>query len=146
MEMRTSQPRQLRVRSVGTKLTESEYAQCEQMAARHGLAVSEWCRQLVLEASDSANTRPEAEVILGEILALRKIVINLVYGREAGELLTEEHVRELIESADSDKTAKALERLQAALTTRLRGLNDGHHNQSVTNISGNGAATTGLAE
>ncbi len=146
MEMRTSQTKQLRVRSVGTKLTESEYAQCEQVAARHGLAVSEWCRQLLLEASDGAYTRPEAKVILGEILALRKIVINLVYGREASEPLTEEHVRELIKSADSDKTTKAIERLQAALTIQLRGLNDGHHNQSVTNISGNGATTTGLAE
>ncbi len=104
---------------MGTKLTEHEYAQCERVAARYGLAVSEWCRQLLLEASHGAHTRPEAKVILGEILALRKIVINLVYGREAGEPLTEEHVRELIESADSDKTTKAIERLQAALTIRL---------------------------
>ena len=131
---------------MGTKLTEAEYVQCEQMAARCGLAVSEWCRQVVLDASDSANTKPEAAFILGEILALRKIVINLAYGREAGEPLSEEHVRELIESADADKISKAAERLQAALTARLEGLTDGDDNESVTNISGKEAATSGLAE
>ncbi len=100
---------------MGTKLTEAEYAQCERMAARCGLAVSEWCRQVVLEGSDAGATNTEAEVVLGEILALRKIVINPVYGREPGESLSEEHVRELIESADADKISKAAERLQAAL-------------------------------
>ena len=39
--------------------------------------------------------RPEAEVILSEILALGKIVINLFYGDKAGEPLSEERIREL---------------------------------------------------
>jgi hypothetical protein len=47
--------------------------------------------------------RRKAEVILGEILALRKIVINLLYGEKAGEPLDEERMRELIETADSEK-------------------------------------------
>jgi hypothetical protein len=38
--MRRPQPKQLRVRSVGTKLTEAEYTQCEWMAARCGLSVN----------------------------------------------------------------------------------------------------------
>lgn len=145
-EVRKPEPKPLRVRSVSTKLTEAEYAQCEGVAARCGLAVSEWCRQVMLEASDSGATEPEAEVILGEILALRKIVINLVYGREAGEPLSEEFVRELIESADGNKISKATDRLQAALAARSGGRNDGQHNESFTNISGDDAAATRLAE
>ena len=116
--MRRPQKKELRVRSVGTKLTEAEFAQCERTASQCGLAVGEWCRQVVLQASDTEAAKPEAEVILGEILALRKIVINLLFGREAGEPLTEDRVRELIDSADAGKISKAAERLQAALAVR----------------------------
>jgi len=38
-------PKQLRGRSLGTKLSEAEYAQCEKWAARRGQTLSEWCRQ-----------------------------------------------------------------------------------------------------
>ena len=43
--------------------------------------MSEWCRQALLDAVAGPAPRPEAEVILSEILALRKIVINLLYGQ-----------------------------------------------------------------
>jgi predicted RNA-binding Zn ribbon-like protein len=144
--MRKPETKPLRVRSVSTKLTEAEYVQCERMAARCGLAVSEWCRQAVLEASDAGAVRAEDEVILAEILALRKIVINLVYGREAGEALTKEQVRELIESADADKISKAANRLQAALQARLGGSPNGKHHHPAANVSGNIAPAAGLAE
>src|SRR5712692_1122912 len=70
-------PKQLRGRSLGTKLSEAEYAQCEKSAARRGQTLSEWCRQALLDAVAGPAPRPEAEVILSEILALRKIVTNL---------------------------------------------------------------------
>jgi hypothetical protein len=77
-------PKQLRGRSLGTKLSEAEYAQCEKSAARRGQTLSEWCRQALLDAVAGPAPRPEAEVILSEILALRKIVINLLYGEQGG--------------------------------------------------------------
>jgi hypothetical protein len=43
-------------------------------------------------------------------------VINLLYGDKAGEPLSEERMRELIEAADSDKLRKAAERLHAVVT------------------------------
>src|SRR5712691_8878058 len=89
-------PKQLRGRSLGTKLSEAEYAQCEKSAARRGQTLSEWCRQALLDAVAGPAPRPEAEVILSEILALCKIVINLLYGQAAGEPLSEERMRELI--------------------------------------------------
>ena len=36
-------PKQLRGRSLGTRLSEPEYAQCERAAARRGQSLSEWC-------------------------------------------------------------------------------------------------------
>jgi hypothetical protein len=88
-------PKQLRGRSLGTKLSEVEHAVAaatEKSASRRGQTLSEWCRQALLEAVAGPAPRPEAEVILSEILALRKIVINLLYGDKAGEPLSEEHI------------------------------------------------------
>lgn len=77
-------PKQLRGRSLGTRLSEAEYAQCEQAAARRGQSsLSEWCRQVLLDAAASPAPAPEAEAILSEVPALRKIAIDLLYGLDA---------------------------------------------------------------
>ena len=103
----------LRVRSLGTKVSESEYAACEKVAAGCGLTVSEWCRQVVLAATGLGVPGQEAEVILSEVLALRMIVMNLIYRQATGAPLNEEQMRQLVEQADADKLRKAGERLQA---------------------------------
>jgi len=139
-------PKQLRGRSLGTRLSEAEYAQCEKSAARRGQTLSEWCRQVLLDAAAGPAQAPEAEVILSEILALRKIVINLLYGEKAGEPLSEERMRELIEAADSEKLRKAAERLRAAVTARAGVLSDGKPGESVRKPPGDRAASGGMAE
>ena len=118
-------PKPLRGRSLGTKLSEAEYVQCEQTAARCGQSLSEWCREVLLAATAKDAHTPEAEAILSEILALRKIVINLLYGQAAGEPLDRERMRELIESADAGKLAKAAERLRAVRAEQAGAANSG---------------------
>ena len=54
--------KQLRGRSLGTKLSEAEYAQCEKSAARRGQTLSEWCRQALLDAVAGPAPRSKAEV------------------------------------------------------------------------------------
>jgi len=141
MEARGEPPKQLRVRSVGTKLSEAEYAQCERTAARRGLTLGEWCRQALLDAAEGPAQASEAEAILGEILALRKIMINLLYGERAGEPLDEVRMRELIEAADAEKVAKAGERLRSVRAARAAGGvgDDGRA------ARGDGAAADGVA-
>jgi hypothetical protein len=56
-------------------------------------------------AVESPAQRPEEEAILSEILAVRKIVINLLYGQTAGEPLDEERMRELIEAPPAGTSA-----------------------------------------
>ena len=139
--MKEGSPKQLRGRSLGTRLSEAEYAQCEKSAARRGQTLSEWCRQALLDAVAGPAPRPEAEVILSEILALRKIVINLLYGDKAGEPLSE-----LIEAADSEKLRKAAERLHAVVTARAGVLSDDEPRESVHKPPGDRAASGGMAE
>ncbi len=74
-----------RTRSVGTKLSEEEYARLEALAAPRGLTVGEWVREVVLKAGEP---RPEAtpaeQTLLSEVLALRAILINTVYDLASG--------------------------------------------------------------
>ena len=99
--------------------------------------------QVLLAAVESPAQRPEDEAILSEILALRRIAINLLYGDKAGEPLSEERMQELIEVCDGEKLAKALERLQAVRTARAGVLSDDHRGESVGEPSGDGASPGG---
>jgi len=53
-------------------------------------------------------------VLLGEVLALRTILVNLLFGISKGEPKTPEGMKELIAKADGNKGKRALEMLGAA--------------------------------
>ena len=105
-----------RTRSVGTKLTEEEYGRLESLAADRGLTVGEWVREVLLETGQGARppaASPTEQALLAELIALRTIVLNLVYDLASGEPLTPERMQDLIAKADGDKREKALLRLQS---------------------------------
>jgi hypothetical protein len=74
--------------------------------------LSEWIRGKLLGADRAGS---EAGVVLEEVLALRTILINLVFSLGKGEPMTHEQMQALIERADGGKTKRALERLAAAV-------------------------------
>jgi hypothetical protein len=53
-------------------------------------------------------------VLLGEVLALRTILLNLLFSISKGEAMTAEGVQGLVARADKDKVRRALERLGEA--------------------------------
>ena len=93
----------LRHRSLGTKLTETEYARVESAAADAGVGLSEWCRRAVLEAAERGAAPSVDSVVLGELLALRAVLLNVLFRLANGEAITQEEMRQLIERADRDK-------------------------------------------
>ena len=107
----TSAPRR---RSVGTKLTDEEYAQLESLAAAQGVTPGECVRELVLAAfgKPAAEATVGEQTVLSEVLALRTILISLHYDLAAGHAIEPERMRELIAKADAGKAEKALERLK----------------------------------
>ena len=118
-------PRSARTRSVGTKLTEEEYARLEAAAARCGRTVGEWCREELLHAAVERNSAataagihtpvasPAEEILLAEVLALRTILLNLFYDLAAGETPSAARMQELLAKADGEKSEKALRRLKS---------------------------------
>jgi hypothetical protein len=76
----------VRNKSVGTKVTEPEFAALEIQAQAQKLTLSEWVRAQLLETRRGGSD----EVLLGEVLALRTILINLLFSLGKGESVTPE--------------------------------------------------------
>ena len=65
----------LRTKTLGTKVSEEEFAQLEAAASERGLTLSEWCRELALT---ELTTHSADEIILAEVLALRMLFLKTV--------------------------------------------------------------------
>ena len=108
-----------RTRSIGTKVSGEEYAQLERAAQTEGKTLGEWCRGVMLS---SANGRPpkaietggDGHALMAELVALRAILLNVLFKQAKGEPVTAEEMQRLIDRADSDKLRKARERLEQA--------------------------------
>jgi hypothetical protein len=59
-------------------------------------------------------TGGEAYAVMAELVALRTILLNVLFKQAKGETLTAEEMQRLIDRADSDKLKKARERLEQA--------------------------------
>jgi hypothetical protein len=100
----------LRTKSVGTKVSDAEYAALEARARAENLTLSEWVRAQLLEPS--ADGGAAGEVVLAEVLALRALFLNL---RPLPDHAVpgEGEVRAEIARVDATKMQRARERLAA---------------------------------
>ncbi len=111
----------LRTKSIGFKVSEEEYAQLETAAQRSGQTLGEWCREAAVLGSANgepaqATTGPGGagvQALMAELVALRAILLNVLFKLANGEKLTAEEMQRLIDRADSDKLSRARERLAA---------------------------------
>jgi hypothetical protein len=100
-------------------VTDEEYAELERAARTGAKTLGEWCREVMLKSAKSgaADTTVEGarvEALMAETVALRAILLNVLFKQSNGERLTAEEMQRLIERADSDKLRKARERLLQA--------------------------------
>jgi hypothetical protein len=110
----------LRTKSVGTKVSEAEFALLEERARGAGMRLAEWVREALLAAPvepGMGSGVDSGEVALGEILALRSLLLNLHFRAAKGEPVAEAEMRGLIERADGSKIERARERMEAVRAT-----------------------------
>ncbi len=105
-----------RSKSISTKVTEGEYAQFELLAGDQ--TISEWARDVLLKA---AKPSPAEQTIVAELLALRTILMNILFAIANREQLTSSAMDEIIKRADAGKLAKATDRLMSATREPRRG-------------------------
>jgi hypothetical protein len=103
----------LRTKSVGTKVSEAEFALLEERARGAGMRLAEWVREALLSAPVESGV-DSGEVALAEVLALRSLLLNLHFRAAKGEAIPEPEMRGLIERADETKMQRARERLAGA--------------------------------
>ena len=91
----------------------------EERARGAGLRLAEWVREALLAAPVepvAGSGVDSGEVALGEILALRSLLLNLHFRAAKGEPVAEAEMRGLIERADETKMQRARERMEAVRT------------------------------
>jgi hypothetical protein len=106
----------LRTKSVGTKVSEAEFALLEERARGAGMRLAEWVREALLSAPVELGPN-SGEVALAEVLALRSLLLNLHFRAAKGEPVAEAEMRGLIERADGSKMQRARERMEAVQST-----------------------------
>jgi hypothetical protein len=105
----------LRTKSIGTKVTEEEYAKLELTAQAGGKTLGEWCREVMLASANAQVPKSqlsdggEALVLVAEFAALRTILLNVLFRQANGETLTPEQMQTLIDRADANKLKKGAE-------------------------------------
>jgi hypothetical protein len=92
----------LRTKSLGTKVSDAEYAQLEALASARGQTISEFIRSVLLEEIAAPDRDGSTEqVLLAEVVGLRTILLNLFFKLANGERITAEEMRGIIERADA---------------------------------------------
>ena len=69
----------LRTKSVGTKVSEAEFALLEERARGAGLTLGEWVREALLAEPEESGAEVAGEVVLAELLALRTLNKNMAH-------------------------------------------------------------------
>ena len=87
-----------------------------------GLTLSEWCREALLAGVNGQKEKSVADLsaasetgqaaLMAELVALRAILLNVLFRQTNGQVLTAEEMQGLIDRADADKVRKARERLE----------------------------------
>jgi hypothetical protein len=106
----------LRTKSIGTKVSEEEYARLEQSAQKASKTLGEWCRDVMLTSANGQSAQAsggghQVEALMAEVVGLRAILLHPLFQQSNGQRLTAEEMQSLIDRADSEKFRKARERL-----------------------------------
>jgi hypothetical protein len=95
-------------RTIATKVTAAEYEIAQSCAAQAGKTVSGWLRSFI-PGGDSSELGHErsACLLLAEVLALRSILITLLFHIGNQSALTQDEVSRLIQQTDGEKLVRA---------------------------------------
>jgi hypothetical protein len=106
-----------RSKSIGVRVTEADFTRLQSLADAQGKPMGEWCRDVLLGKLEGSRPSPIEQILLGEVLALRTILLNVLFSIANREAITAEEMKELIKRADREKLKKALTMLEQGIDT-----------------------------
>ena len=109
----------LRTKSVGTKVSEAEFAVLEERARGAGMRLAEWVREALLAAPVepvAGRAWTPARSRWPKSWPCGRCCLNLHFRAAKGEPVAESEMRGLIERADGSKMQRARERMEAVRT------------------------------
>jgi uncharacterized protein YfaS (alpha-2-macroglobulin family) len=99
-------PRISRNCTVSTKLTKTEFAEIERLAEEHGQWLSEWVRNVLLEATEEQKT-PRHHAAFIELQALRLLLVNALEPLLRGDRMTADQFKEMLRYVKANKRKAA---------------------------------------
>jgi len=103
----------LRTKTLGTKVSEEEFAQLEAAASERGLTLSEWCREVILRGGSSNDSERHAPA-LAEIVGVRLLLVNVLRPLAAGEKISPEAFDKMLDQISEVKHELAAKLQQQA--------------------------------
>jgi hypothetical protein len=107
----TVKGRESRNQTLNTKLTPTEAAAVEAASEADGKAVGEWLRDLALRELGGDNRQLPSLALMGEITAMRLLLINTLEPLLRGEKMTPEQFKEMLRYVKTNKRKAAADML-----------------------------------
>ena len=101
-----------RTKSIGVRVAEADFARLQAMADSEGKSLGEWSRDILLERVEACTPTHAEQTLVSEVLALRTILLNVLFSLANGKDVSEAEMARLIERADAEKLKKAMQRLR----------------------------------
>ena len=115
--------REFRTVTASTKVTDQELAELESAAARRGVRLGEWIRDVLFReaklSSDAPNPTPE----MVEIIGLQMFLTRVLSAIASGDRMTREQCQELMRNVKANKRRAA----RVALAQYRNGDEEEHH-------------------
>ena len=99
--------RECRNRSLNTKLTATEAAAVDAAAGTEGKMFGEWLRDLVLRELSRGTSQLQFLAAMGEIAAIRLLLINTLEPLLRGDKMTAEQFKEMLRYVKANKRKAA---------------------------------------
>jgi hypothetical protein len=103
----TVKGRECRNHSLNTKLTATEAAAVDAAAESEGKAVGEWLRDLVQRELAEGSGQLQSLAVMGEVAALRLLLINALEPLLRGDKMTAEQFKEMLRYVKANKRKAA---------------------------------------
>ena len=107
----TVKGRESRNQTLNTKLTPTEAAAVEAASEADGKAVGEWLRDLALRELGGDNRQLPSLALMGEITAMRLLLINTLEPLLRGDKMTPEQFKEMLRYVKTNKRKAAADML-----------------------------------